>query len=275
MRRLSILGLGGLLLLGGSIAAASADELTLTAPDEAAPRAASGGGLTLTAPAAGDGGSGDLVLPGGDQDGSDAAQTGLVLPSTPAQPARPAAPQAPAAVAAPRQQADGSTLISPLWLVADMLRNGDAAKKRYQGKVLELTAPLDRQTDYGGDQLHLYFSIDVPGYGERDIDCRVDDAVSRETAAHLGKGAAVAVAGIYERNLFKGETHDAMNDQLHVLSHAAAMDEYSNTGPSGVSGAIGSALETLRLDECLVLTGHPDPEDARILLVAAARAGQE
>ena len=177
--------------------------------------------------------------------------------------------------AAPRQQADGSTLISPLWLVAEILRDGDAAKKHYEGKVLEFAAPLARQTDFGGEQLHLYFAIDVPGYGKRDIDCRVDDTVSRETAAHLGAGAVVDVVGVYEKNLYKGETHDAVEAQLHVLAHSAAMDEYNEQGPSGISSAMAAAMETLRFDDCLVLTGHPDPEDARALLVGARKDGQE
>jgi hypothetical protein len=262
MRCVPLIALG-LLLCPGLVAAAAADELTLTAPDASA------------TPQQRNGGDGGLVLPDDSQGGTGASDGGLVLPAAPAQPARPAAPVAPVAIAAPQPQADGSTLVSAVWLVAEILRDGEAAKKRYQGKVLELTAPLGRQTDYGSEQLHLYFSIDVPGYGERDIDCRVDDAVSRESAAHLAKGSPVDVVGIYERNLFKGETHDAVQNQLHVFSTAAAMDEYSNAGPSGVAGSIGSALETIRLDDCLVLTGHPDPEDARAMLAAAGKAAQQ
>ena len=43
----------------------------------------------------------------------------------------------------------------------------------------------------------------------------------------------------------------------------------------GVSGAILSALETLRFDDCILLTGHPDAEDARALLVQDAAAQRE
>lgn len=160
-------------------------------------------------------------------------------------------------IRSPKTMEDGSIVMSPVWMAAEMIRDERAAKKKYQNKLIEFEAPLQRKT-VTDDWVQLTFLVTVPSQGYKHFSCNTFDPDSMKAAESLRSGDDVKVAGVYEPNPLarvKGRAMSAVEE-----AGAQVNLDFSNM---------------LRFDKCIVLTGNPQGERARGIIAASVRGGDE
>jgi hypothetical protein len=160
-------------------------------------------------------------------------------------------------VHAPKTLEDGTVVISPVWMAAEMIRDERAAKRKYQNKLIEFEAPLQNKvvTD---DWVQLVFLVNVPSQGYKRFWCNTFDPDSMQAAESLQAGDDVKVAGVFEPNPLarvKGRAMSAVEDAGSRMNL-----DFSNT---------------LRFDKCIVLTGNPQGERARGIVAASVRGDDQ
>jgi hypothetical protein len=160
-------------------------------------------------------------------------------------------------IRSPKTLEDGTIVMSPIWMAAEMIRDERAAKKKYQNKLIEFEAPLQRKVETD-DWVQLTFLVTVPSQGYKRFSCNTFDPDSMKAAESLQSGDDVKVAGEYEPNPLarvKGRAMSATEE-----TGAQVNLDFSNT---------------LRFDKCVVLTGNPQGERARGIIAASVRGGNE
>lgn len=159
------------------------------------------------------------------------------------------------AAAQSRMLDDGTLVVSPLVVAAEMLADEAKAKRKYSGKAIQLEGPLyDKLMTARG--LDLTILAQPPGYsGYRKFWCRSTDRASADAAEAISKGQKVAIVGIYQP-----ETRgDIPAEEISSLRWVEGTDWHA----------------TLRLDSCLVLTGNPGAESKRRSVAAEAASRQD
>lgn len=155
---------------------------------------------------------------------------------------------------AQRKLEDGTWVVSPLVVAAEMIVDEVKAKRKYAGQALQLEGPMSEKliTDRG---LDLTIMAQPPGYlGYKKFWCRSSHKPSEQAAASLAIGQKVMIVGIYEPNTRRETT--AMEIQ-----------------ESADKGADWSAA--IRLDSCVVLTGNPHADIDRAAVASEAAGAQE
>jgi hypothetical protein len=150
---------------------------------------------------------------------------------------------------------DGTLVVSPIVVAAEMIVNETKAKRKYSGKALQLQGPIYQKlvTDRG---LDLMIMIQPPGYlGYKKFWCRSKDKPSEAAAEALSVGQPVTIAGIYQP-----ETRGDFSDEDMAKLRFIERTDWNSY---------------VRLDSCLVLTGNPTGEAKRRILAAKAAAAQE
>jgi hypothetical protein len=160
-------------------------------------------------------------------------------------------------VRSPKTLEDGTIVMSPVWMAAEMIRNDRAAKKKYQNKLIEFEAPLQRKVETD-DWVQLVFLVNVPSQGYKHFWCNTFDPDSMKAAESLQSGDDVKVAGVYEPNPLARVKGRAMSAVEETGSRVNL--DFSNT---------------LRFDKCVVLTGNPQGERARDIIAASVRGDDQ
>jgi hypothetical protein len=162
---------------------------------------------------------------------------------------------APEAAGQSRVLEDGTLVVSPMVVAAEMIVDEAKAKRKYSGKAIQLEGPLyDKLMTARG--LDLTIMAQPPGYvGYRKFWCRSTDRSSADAAEAISKGQKVAIVGIYQP-----ETRgDIPAEEIAALRWVERTDWQA----------------TLRLDSCLVLTGNPGAERKRRSVAAEAASRQD
>lgn len=158
----------------------------------------------------------------------------------------------PALAQSSRTLEDGTLVVNPLVVAAEMIVDEAKAKRKYAGKAIQLEAPITEKlvTARG---LDLTIMVQPRGYlGYKKFWCRSKDKSSEEAAEALAIGSPVAIVGIYEPET-RGDIPSEEISQLRFLERT----DWNST---------------LRLDSCIVLTGNPEGE-AKRAIVAGKAAG--
>lgn len=149
---------------------------------------------------------------------------------------------------------DGTVVVSPLVMAAEMIVDEGKARRKYAGKALQLEGPISAKlvTDRG---LDLTFLAQPPGYlGYKKFWCRSTHQASEKAAEQFAVGQKVTIVGIYEPDTRKEQTRE----EIMVSSER---------------GSDWSSL--IRLDSCVLLTGNPHAELDRSAVAAKAARQQE
>ena len=157
-------------------------------------------------------------------------------------------------IRAPHALQDGTVAVSPIWMAAEMIRDEAAAKRKYAGKLIQFEAPLQRKS-VAENNAQLTFLVTVPSQGYKHFWCVSFDPASIRAAAALSPNDSVTVAGIYQPNPMARFNRKSMQ----------AVEDLGSRVNLGF-------LDTLRFDDCIVLTGNPAGERARAILAASAKS---
>jgi hypothetical protein len=150
---------------------------------------------------------------------------------------------------------DGTLVVSPLVVAAEMLVDENKAKRKYAGKALQIQGPVTAKlvTARG---LDLTIMVQPPGYvGYKKFWCRSSDKSSEVAAEALPVGQQVTIVGIYQP-VTRGDT------PVKDITESSGAEKSTDWNAQ------------IRLDSCIVLTGNPEGEDKRGIIAAKAAGGQ-
>ena len=154
---------------------------------------------------------------------------------------------------AQRKLEDGTWIVSPMVVAAEMIVDEVKAKRKYAGQALQLEGPISEKlvTDRG---LDLTIKATPPGYlGYKKFWCRSSHKPSEKAAESLAIGQNVTIVGIYEPNTRREHKAEEILQTAHKGSDWSA---------------------TIRLDSCVVLTGNPHTDIDRGAIAATAAGAQ-
>lgn len=156
-------------------------------------------------------------------------------------------------LAGARKLEDGTYVVRPMYMTAEMLQDEAKAKKKYAGKPLQFEGKISSKlATKNYVQLNIVVTVQQYG-GFRNFWCISFDPDSMSAAEKLEVGDDATLAGIYQPN-------------SQAKFRKSGTEDYQSITRSHH----GSHHATLRFDDCVVLTGNPKGELARKVMAAGA-----